>query len=80
MTTATATLRPMAKREGTRRPAKPADEAGEWIMVGARVSRPVAHALKLAATKRQIEGKAPNSQQAIIEEAIREWLKRNGHL
>jgi hypothetical protein len=55
-------------------------KAPELVQVSARIPRELANALKLAATTREISGRQPSTQAAIIETALREWLQRQGHL
>jgi hypothetical protein len=52
----------------------------ELVQISARVPRDLANALKLAATTREISGRHPYTQAAMIETALRAWLQREGHL
>jgi hypothetical protein len=68
----------MAKKKPPRRARVRVPEG--MALVALRVPVKVAHALRLAAAQRQIDGKVPNSQQDIAGAALAEWLRRNGYL
>ena len=45
-----------------------------------RVRKDFSEALKKASLLRQLEGREPNTLQAILEEALEHWLRDNGYL
>lgn len=45
-----------------------------------RIRADLAHALKQASLKRQLEGVEPNTVQDILEQALEPWLRQHGYL
>ena len=68
-----------SERSPTKR--KPKNETKQKVVervpYSARVSRATVEKLALVAGKRKARKKHPYSQQAIVEAAIEDWLKRN---
>ena len=54
-------------------------EAKEFVQLGVRIPRSLHFALKPACLQQECEGKAPQTQADAVADAIRLWLKRNGH-
>jgi hypothetical protein len=50
------------------------------IPVTVRLRPEIAAALKRASLERQLSGTTPNTQQEIVEQALKPWLKREGVL
>ena len=50
------------------------------IPVTVRLRPEIAAALKRASLERQLAGTEPNTQQEVVEQALRPWLKREGFL
>jgi cell pole-organizing protein PopZ len=60
---------------GEKQPKEPAR-----VLVSTRIRGDYARALKHASLQRQLDGITPNTLQDILEEAIKPWLKKHGHL
>ena len=50
------------------------------IPLTARIPAEMFQALKRASFERQLQGVEPSSMQAIVEEALTPWLRKNGYL
>lgn len=54
--------------------------APKLVLFSARLPAETVNALKLAAANRAVNGRKPYTRQEIAAEALREWLRREGHL
>lgn len=73
-------VEPRAPRETGRPAAEPEDPAPRGLVsLSVRVQASLADCLLKVAFERRLQRQRPHSQQDIVTQAVRQWLKRNGY-